>query len=77
MRILKLRIHSRAYTCPLFEQIGGDGLFQEEDNLIPQRFNTYLWITYEMKLRPTAKVTIPALYRIAKRFRHAGALGQI
>jgi hypothetical protein len=36
-----------AYICPLFEQNGGDSLFQEEDNLIPQRFNSSLWIARE------------------------------
>jgi hypothetical protein len=44
-------MHSRAYTCPFFEQIGEDGLFQEEDNQIPQRFNISLWITWGKPLK--------------------------
>ena len=44
LKLEDLRILFRSYVCPFFRQNGEDGLLQEEEKLIPQQFNIYVWI---------------------------------
>jgi hypothetical protein len=39
MNFLNLSIYLKSYTCPFFRQNGGEGFYEEEDNLIPQLIN--------------------------------------
>ena len=42
--------------CPFFRQNGGDGVYQEKENLIPQAFNSFCGLSYNNLLKRNSEL---------------------